>query len=502
MGHQKGRRWIGAVSLLVLSAAVAAPKHAAATTTRVYTLGAMNRFIIDDTNRWLYPHMITKYKNLFYLELFGSDPSRLFSAPTSNRQATGPAGQTLDIVDLVQVQSTAGGGAIIGLTDDLFISAHLSDYENPTVPAFLNLLGASSQGDPTAFPWLATVPPDAPGSANRKFDLFAAYNLQDFMQLGLHFTYGSSKYIRNPNDNDPEVPADLNGGVEARKIDEIKTQEIAFKLSGGLTPSESFALDLALGMKFHTLTYFPNDRDLLEGGGGLEFSFDARSMIGITEWWELVPVVSFRFIRLSAADLANFGNGLTYNDDVGRERYFITDVAMQSYVFDVGIAGHFKPTDYINFWGAVGFQVLNTYEQYENTIADAPDAGLVRDQGIEFSRDSVSADAVPYIRLAIEARVFSWLDFRGGVVKFIRADKVTEDKIDDNDANANRLNDVTRDYPFFDYFVGFAAHYEGFFLDMQLDPLWFLRGPEALSGASGGASAGNMFVNASLGYNF
>jgi hypothetical protein len=488
--------------VVAILGSIVLPKVAEATTTRVYTLGAMNRFVIDDTNRWLYPHMITKYKSLFYVELFGSNPSRLFSAPTSNRQSPGPAGQTLDIVDLVQVQSSAGGGTILGITDDIFVGAHLSDYENPTVPSFLNLLAGSSAGDPTQFPWLATVPPDSPATANRKFDLFAAYNIQDLFQIGLHFTHGSSKYIRNPNDNDPEVPADLNGNTESRGFDNIRTGEWAFKLSAGLSPAETFALDAALGLTFHTLTYQPNERsELIDGGGGIEFAFDARSMIGITEWWELVPAISFRLIRLSAADLGNYATGLAYNDDVGRERYFITDVAFQGIVFDVGVAGHFKPTEWISFWLALGFQILNQYSQYENTIADAPDAGLVRDQPIEFSRDSVSADAVPYIRIAMEARIFSWLDFRGGVVKYVRADKVTEDKIDDNDAANNRLNDVNRDYPFFDYFIGFAAHYEGFFLDMQLDPFWFLRGPEALSGASG-SGGGNMFVNASLGYNF
>jgi hypothetical protein len=499
MGVGSRSRVLGAVILVALGAA-ALPNSARATTTRAYTLGAMNRFVIDDTNRWLYPHMITKFKSLFYIELFGSNPSRLFSAPGSNRQATGPAGQTLDLVDLVQVQSTAGGGAILGLTDDIFIAAHLSDYEDPTVPAFLNLLAASSQGDPSAFPWLATVPPDSPGSANRKFDLFGAYNLQDLLQIGLHFEFGSSKYIRNPNDNDPEVDAG-GGGTERRMIDEIKTTSWGLLLSAGLTPSEAFALDAGIGFRLHDLTYFPNDRELIEGGGGFELQFDARALIGLTEWWELVPVASVRFIRLSAADLASFATGLTYNNDVGRESVFITDVRFQAFVLDVGIAGHFKPTDWISFWAAVGIQWLNQYEEYENLIDEVPDAGLIRDQPLEFARNSVSADALPYIRLALEARVFSWLDFRGGVVKFIRADQVTEDNLDTNVPENNRLNDVVRDQPFFDYFLGFAAHYEGFFLDMQLDPFWFLRGPEALSGASG-SGAGNMFINASLGYNF
>jgi YD repeat-containing protein len=59
----------------VRPAAGAAPAARAAgrnTETRVYTLGVMNRFVLDDANRWLHPHAITKYGNLFYLELFGA----------------------------------------------------------------------------------------------------------------------------------------------------------------------------------------------------------------------------------------------------------------------------------------------------------------------------------------------------------------------------------------------------------------------------------------------
>ena len=168
-------------------------------------------------------------------------------------------------------------------------------------------------------------------------------------------------------------------------------------------------------------------------------------------------------------------------------------------LFDLGAAGHFKPTENISFWGGAGFHLINLAQEYENGIADAPDSGEVRDQALEFSKQSLSIDALPYIRIAMEARIFSWLDFRAGVVKYLRADTVTEDAVDENNSDNNRLNDVTRDFPFFDYFIGAAVHYEGFFCDLQLDPRWFQRGPELISGGGGGNP---MFVNASLGYNF
>jgi hypothetical protein len=510
VGRSRGlNRTIGAIAALGTALAIATPREAQATSTRIYTLGVMNRFIIDDSNKWLYPHIITKYGNLFYLELFGTGPSRAFSAPTSERQANVPPAppqlngidfQTYDAADSVPVQQTAGGGAIVKVTDDIFVSLHLSDYENPMIPYLLGLLAASSTppNDPNGFPWLF-APPDAPSTANRKFDVFAAYNMQDMMQFGLLFTFGSSKYKRTPNENDPEVMTDLMGNTERRERDAISTSELGFLLGMGLELGDAAAIDAGLGITFHGLTYEPNERnDLISGGGGIELRGDVRALIGVTEWWEVVPAVSFRYMSLSIEDNANFGTGLVYNDDTGRELVYITDVAARRVLFDIGAAGHFRPTDAIDFWAAVGLQFGRWSAEFDNQEEEVTDVGYIRtDQPLEFSRDSISHDAVPYMRFAVEARVFSWLDFRGGVIKFLRADTTTEDKIDDDDNTANRLNDVTRDYPFFDYFVGAAAHYEGFFLDLQVDPSWFMRGPDFLSG-----SGSNMFINASLGYRF
>lgn len=490
-----------------LAALCLVPKAASATSTRAYTLGVMNRFIIDDSNKWLYPQSIANFGSLFYIELFGTGPTRGRAAPGSQRLANTPGAgglnaivgtdtQTFDVVDSVPVQQSAGGGAIIKITDDLFLALHLSDYENPTVPAFLALLAANSQGDPTQFLWLP-VPPDAPSTANRKFDLFAAYNLQDLAKFGIKLSFGSSKYSRVPNDNDAPVMADLQGGEEARKIDEIKVSELGVDLGGSVDIGEVASVDVGLGLTFHSLTYLPNDRELIEGGGGLELRADVRALIGVSEAWELVPALSFRYSSLTAADLANYGNGLLYNGDTGREQYFITDVAQKKIIFDIGTAGHYRPTSFLDFWACVGVQFGRWSAEFDNGVPDAPDAGLLRDQPLEFSRDSISFDAVPYMRFAMEAKLLSWLDFRGGVIKFLRADTVKEDKLDNNVAENNRLNEVTRDYPFFDYFVGAAVHYEGFFLDFQIDPAWFMRGPDFLSG-----SGGDMFINASLGYRF
>jgi hypothetical protein len=481
---------------------------AEASSTRIYTLGAMNRFIVDDTNKWLYPQLITKYGDLFYLELFGTGVSRAFATPGSNRTTamagtpTSLAGtdlQTYDAADSVPVQQTAGGGAIIRVMDDLYLSVHLSDYANPTIPMLLTLLAASSKGNPNAYPWLPN-PPVAPGSANRKLDLFVAYNIVDVARLGLALSYGSSSYQRTPNNNDAQIPTDLMGNTEARKIDNIGTSEFAFKLGGSVDIGDVASIDSGLGFTFHGLTYAPNQRSLIGGGGGNEIDADVRAMIGVTQWWEIIPAISLRYFGVSARDLADYTNGLIYNGDMGREQFFITDVSLHRFLFDLGVAGHFRPTSAIDFWGAVGYQYVRWSAEFDNTINDDPANGMVRDQNLAFSRDSISMNAMPYFRLALEARVFSWLDFRGGVIKYLRSDSVKQDQLDihpDTMGMNNRLNTIANDYPFFDYFVGAAVHYEGFFLDLQVDPAWFGRGPNFLSG-----TGANMFVNASLGYRF
>jgi hypothetical protein len=499
-----------------VTALIALPNNADATTTRIYTLGAMNRFIVDDANKWLYPQAIIKYGNLFYLELFGSQPSRSTAAPGSERTMNTPAMgpgmlssstdlHLYDIADSVPVQQTAGGGAIVKITDEIFVALHLSDYENSTVPTLLSVLAGSSQGSPNAFPWLPN-PPAAPGSANRKFDFFAAYNLQDIARFGLGLSYGSSKYVRHPNETDPQITIDNMMNTEARRTDEIGTSELGILLGGSVDIGEVATIDSGLGFKFHGLTYLPNQRSsLLGGGGGTEINADVRALIGITEWWELVPALSIRYMNVSASDLGSFVNGIAYNQPTAtldNQSFFITDVAIHRFIFDLGVAGHFRPTDFIDFWAATGIQFGYISAQFENTILDDP-MGMpptTRDQIYEFSRDTYSYNAIPYFRLAMEARVFSWLDFRGGVVKYLANATVKEDKLDRNppqDTNNNRLNDVAIGAAFFDYFVGAALHYEGFFLDLQVDPNWFGRGPNFLSGA-----ASPMFINASLGYRF
>jgi hypothetical protein len=490
----------GGALAIAAATALLSPSSAQATTTRVWTLGVMNRYILDDANRWLFPHMITKFGNLFYIELYGAQDSFAEFAPTSMRSRDTPV-MFLQDSDLAPVQATAGGGSILSLTDDIFVSFHLSDYENATIRSFLSSLTMAApaivNGDPTMFPWANTgATPDALADANRKFDVFFAYNVQDLAAFGLLLSYGSSKYHYLPNNNDADI---LSGDdALARDEDDIGTSEFRFLLSGGLELGDSAAVDVGFGMGFHGLNYLANQRtDLIDGGGGIDLQADLRALIGVSEWWEIVPAVSFRLASLSMADLSAYDTGLSYNKSDPaqgqvRQTSNITDIKASRMLIDVGIAGHFRPNDIVQFWGATGFQIQRQAFQYEHLEAD--DA---RENPLEFYRDVRSADALPYLKLALEAKIFSWLDFRGGVVKYLRADALNHQQIDDQDTNQNQDNTITRDEPFFDYFVGVAAHYEGFFLDMQLDPDWFKRGPEFLSGA-----AGNMFLNGSLGYRY
>jgi hypothetical protein len=514
-------RWIGTLAgVCAISASLLGARPASATTTRVWTLGGMNRFILDDANRWLFPHVITKYGDLFYLELFGANDSISATAPTSERGMNDrTAAQALAggngfvsglypsyaTIDMVPVQQTAGGGAIIAVTDDLFISLHLSDYENPLITSFLDgpfaahasTMGAVTPSNPS---WLTSGTARAVSSANRKFDFFAAYRVPDLASFGLLLTYGSSKYNRNPNSTDP--PLFAGNDQQARATDNLGAQELRFLVSGGVDIGEEIAIDAAFGMGFHSLTYLPNnDGGLLDGGGGNDLQADVRAMIGLTERWEIVPAISIRSGGLEGKDLADFSTGLKYNNsDTGsRSMVNITDVKVSWFNFDLGVAAHFKPTDFIDFWGATGFQIIRANSQDENTIPRDPSNGVNRtNDPYEFQQLRLSGDVTPYIRMGLEARIFSWLDFRGGVVKYLRADTISETKTDDQNSMNNLGNDFTRDFPFFDYFIGAAVHYDGFFLDMQVDPNWFKRGPNFLSGAP----MANMFINASLGYRF
>ncbi|MBI4816807.1 MAG: hypothetical protein HY791_11145 [Deltaproteobacteria bacterium] len=490
---------------LLASAFVALP--AEATTTRVYTLGAVNRYVLDDANRWLWPHAILDYGNLFYLELFGSGPSDGFTAPTSNRAGNDAPGAMLTGAELTAVQSTAGGGFILKLSDELAIGAHLSDFENPAVVAFLSgPLAAYSIGDPNAFPYLAGGAVRPISTANRKFDLFAAYDIPDALAVGLLLTYGSSKYGYFPNPD--EAPVQYSNGTEvARARDDLGASEFRLLASAGLPMGEEAHIDIGIGFGIHSLSYSPNglDAELLFGGNGFELQGDVRAMIGVAEQWELIPAIAFRSLAFSGEDLAAYGapislytdNGAAATADINR-----TEVSQSTVLFDIGVAAHYHPVEIVDFWGAAGFELLRASTSFvhnyqESTDLPRPTPGGGTPGGYEVGSLVNNADAFPYLKIGLEAQLFTWLDARGGVIKYLRADKVTTLGEDDQNNLPAVDNDVTRDKPFFDYFVGLAAHYQGFFLDMQLDPNWFARGPYLLSGAGG-----PMFVNASAGYKY
>jgi len=509
------------ITLIGVGSLIAAmPQSAEATGNRVWTLGVMNRFIEDDANRVLYPHTISKYGNLFYLELYGMGGSLAATAPTSMRGGAdgwtnglnGLQGQTaLTGNEFTPLYSTAGGGAIVKLMEGAFLGLHLSDYENPLVKSFVETnVGGSAGGGGMAisgFPWIPgnNNSPESLSAANRKLDLTLAYNVvPDFLTAGLTLSYGSSSYVANPNLDDPALfdidPMMTDPDELARATDSIGTSETRVLFSAGLDVSESLSAEVGLGIGYHGLTYLPNNRtDMLIGGTGTDFQFDARAMFGLTEWWELIPALAFRTGSFSAVDLADLNSGLNYNNDPGRPQANETDVKTSWMSVDVGIAGHLKPVDFVDFWLATGFQAGSLEYQFEHVNAESPMAmpPIVRDNNLELSTVTYSMSVLPYFKTGLEARIFSWLDLRAGVVKFMREDKVNNIMVDDNDNANNKDNNVTRDNPFFDYFIGLAAHYEGFFLDLQLDPMWIQRGPNFLSGAQG-----NMFLNGSLGYNF
>ncbi len=487
-----------ALVLVGLFAAFSAPRPAQATVTRVYTLGGMNRFILDDANRFIYPHAISRYSNLFYVDLFGAQPSRSFSAPGSRRQlanqvTTGgnrlsgqfsPMLQAFDSADMVPVQFSAGGGALFEVFGGLSLGLHLSDHQTNVVPRFLELLSSASASDPRNPGFVE--PGRVQGTSNRKLDVFAAYELENLARLGLLISYGDSSFTRTPFEGE-EGPPDQNGEPTQRLRDAFGSSEFGFVVSGELTVSEALAIEAGVGMNFHGLTYRPNNfSDLLDGGGGLEFRADARARLKLSKEWELVPAVSFRTLNVSGSNLGNYNTLLPFEGEDLRE---VINVAFGETLIDVGVAAHLSPVERIDFWVAVGFQ---HFDYFEELAANEPSSGPPTD--LFRFRDTLLA--LPYLRLAIEARVFDWLDFRAGLVKFVQDFSTTRRA--ENSGDPSLEESRSQDAPFFDYFLGLKAHHEGFFLDFQVNPSFFRSGPDFLSGAGGN----DLFVNASLGYTF
>ncbi len=448
-----------------------------ATVSRTAGLGYLNKYVKDDVNIWLFPHAVHENANLVNLELTG--------LPNSNPlNDSGNPVLPLSATHLDSVHFANGGGAIIGINKELTLGMWFSDYENAFVSRFLT---DHSLNTTTSFV-NQNFGANTIQNANRKFDFFAAYNLEEVTGMnstvGLHIIMGSSDYYHSPDIGEKET---TQNPAKERDQDYAGETERGFGLGFGSQINDFISFDSGFQWISSGLNFKPNNVAMIDETGGSQVDLHARAFIGLDEKWEIVPALSLSHQSFAGTAYYNLpaGQKIDKLENVFREKDSSNQV-------DISSAIHLKANDHLHWWGVVG--ALLTHYQYFHENLD----GLVVNNIID--RDF---DSFPYFKSGIEGDITSWLQLRFGVVKYLfsQKDSVTGASIKTNsDGEKESVGfeaDTRSDEPLFKYFVGVTGHYKNFFVDGVLDPMFFERGPYLVSGAGS-----NLFLKTSLGFHF
>ncbi len=445
-------------------------KNAHATPTRVVSLGDMGLFLNDEANLFQYPGQVAKYGNLFELDLAGA------------------AGKQLS-----ELNNSAGGGAFLRATPKLTIGAWASDYTNPLISNFLTSVDDFSAAS-NAGQWkdLASKAKAAGGGSERKYDLFAGYALSEAMLGGVQLSYGSQGIRAVPGPNSKSPGQDYQDNVY---------NQSDFRLAAGLSSGAADeGWDATLAYQYSGISYSVDNYPHFTGGIGTTLALTGRYRTRLSQYWTIIPVVDYRVDLVNLTEDTQLVAFCTTPDCTtghgkelpGREE---RKHSYTGHNLNLGLGGKFHATERVNFWGAVGFQ-LNYIGAGASVLSD--DKAL---NNVNFGESTTIWD-LPYLRAGLEAQLNDWLVFRGGVRKEVLLKTENKSK-EAPDANAS-FNRTTRTdlgvdegNASFAGFVGFGVRYSGLVGDLLIDPSFFFRGPQFISG-----SGGNLAIRATLAYAF
>jgi hypothetical protein len=449
------------------------PAVAAATSTRVSSLGQLNRFVADDANMFKYPNTIDRYGHLFVLDYVGAGVDT--AAGFEN------------------IQNTLSGGSILRLGEGLTIGIWLSDYADPALGNFLGWVGTHANPLNAGFGVVAApggVPNWAPAAnvdtngdgapdtlgPNRKYDLFASYKVAQDIAAGLHFSFGNEGMGYTPGRNS-------DGAGKERGNDAFNVHDFALAVGVGGDADATSSFDVSLTYANTGLRYTQFDQDPIGGGFGNRIAIAGRYQVEITNYWDLVIAADYQFQGFSLLEDSEVKTlGIAGGDKPKRlpDNYEGNHSGYQN-VLDIGVGGRLRAAERVNAWVIVGLDWIgshletriNSNNTAQNNTTYALDQSLVR---------------LPYIRLAVEAQLHEYFTFRAGAEKWAtfawRQDTMdfADNNLDSNDQVYSDLNNGILNT--FTPFLGLTAQYKGLALDVQVNPTWLRNGPSFLTGAA------------------
>jgi hypothetical protein len=422
---------------------------ASASYTRSHTLGDGGRYLLDETNvRW-FPSLIAEFPDQFGLELGKKVSDFVGTEDPVLAELCG------------HLHLTTVYGVVLGVW--------ASDYNDPLTAQF------AEQFD------LPDTPNFSPkgAQANRQWDLLLGRAFA-WGDVGLHMYYGGATYKRSPSYRET---SQFDASYD-RASDSFKVSELGIDL-GGTLKLNRITVDAAFKYAMHGYSYKPDSVGFPGSlGNGSEIGLTARANWILSARWAIVPLFGFKSGSISGVQTRNPGDATTLDQEAQTHR----SAEMSQIEFGVGVL--VTPVNGVTVYLAPELR----YDKFsQKTQVDT-----------NWTRQSVSTINFPLIRSGIEFKLTDWLTMRSAFVKFVPTETretVTQD--DDGKTVVTEKNDLV---PFIgsakaqaDYFytVGFGVNYNKFFLDFELDPAYFSRGPYLLSG-----SGADMFLRASATYLF
>jgi len=213
----------------------------------------------------------------------------------------------------------------------------------------------------------------------------------------------------------------------------------------GISPMEG-KLDLAGGISFMTWTdKDPNGEDVTKPSGNMRVDFNGRYWMDPMGKWTLVPHFGFSYEK----------QGVEIPD--------VRKITGTAYAIDLGLGTNYDASE--NVMGVTDFGVSLISGKYK----DDPEVGDIDEYKYSYLY-------LPYFRIGVDAKIFSWMDFRGGVKCLWVTEK--EDEVEGDWKGS-------WGYVYTDTYLGAGFNWNKLEIDAQVDPNFLNRAPYFISGSGG-----------------
>jgi hypothetical protein len=272
-------------------------------------------------------------------------------------------------------------------------------------------------------------------------------------------TYNRLSFIIGRPMGDLLVGLSFNYTGKSYKADSVSATVPAYDISystfGGRLGVSALEkkLDVAVGFDFASFSEKEGGKTVLDNDGSMSIGFVGRYWYTANERYALIPNIKFSYVK-------DAGKADSDNSE-----------ALTTTMFGVGIGNNWRPVD-------------NLLSIFELGIMSSSTKDELKVSGT--SSSTTDSDFDVYWRLGFESKIFGWLDGRFGAERAWRSLSYESmpGKPDVGTANTST-------------YLGATAHWNRFYLDLLVEPMFLKNGPYFISG-----QCTDLFSRVSLWYHF